>query len=116
MSLLPVLLSACLILNEVLHNPLGPESGAGSAGDCREFVELTNTCDTAVSLVGLTLTDNVERDTLLPWQDTALAGMHPGVCWAQTGWTPGPLRWSWIRSTRTPPVRFILCCLWRPGR
>ncbi len=79
MSLLPVLLSACLILNEVLHNPPGPESGAGSAGDCREFVELYNTCDSSVSLTGLTLDDNVEQDTLLPWQDTALLRLHPGV-------------------------------------
>ncbi len=84
-----MLIASCLVLNEVLHNPQGPESGAGSAGDCREFVELYNTCDTAVSLQHLTLQDNVERDTLLPWQDTTLHGLHPGAILGATTLAPG---------------------------
>ncbi len=72
-------LAGCLVLSEVYPNPVGAESGAGSAGDCREFVELFNACSLAVDVSGYRLADNAETDSLIPFPDTTLRRLHDVV-------------------------------------
>lgn len=74
--MIPILLAACLVLSEVYPNPVGSESGAGSAGDCREFVELFNACSVAVDARGYLLADNAENDSLVPFPDSTILQFH----------------------------------------
>ncbi len=71
-----LLIAACLVLSEVYPNPVGPESGAGSAGDCREYVELFNTCSLAVDASDYHLADNAETDSLVPFPDNTILQFH----------------------------------------
>lgn len=70
------LLTACVVLSEVYPNPVGSESGSGSAGDCREFVEVYNTCPDPVDLRGYRLADNVEQDSIVPFTDSTILRWH----------------------------------------
>jgi len=61
-----------MVINEVMANVKGTESGAGSPGDRNEFVELYNPSLDTVDVNGWFLDDGDERDVLGAWTDTSL--------------------------------------------
>jgi hypothetical protein len=67
------------VINEVMTNPLGPESGAGSPGDRNEYVEIYNPGDTTVNLSGYFIADLTEKDSLIPYPDSSILHLYPGV-------------------------------------
>lgn len=65
------------IINEVMSNPLGPESGSGSPGDRNEYVEIFNPADTSIDLSGYFIADRVEKDSLIPFPDSSILSIYP---------------------------------------
>ncbi len=65
-------LSAQVIVNEVMSNAPGRDSGTGSPGDRMEYVELLNTSRAgSVDLSGWTLSDGDAVDSILEWDRKA---------------------------------------------
>jgi len=55
------------VINEVMANPAGLESGAGAPGDRNEFVELYNPEAETINLEGYWITDGDAVDSLIPF-------------------------------------------------
>jgi len=58
-----------LIINEVMYNPYGPESGTDSPGDRNEYIELYNETDDTICIDGYFILDNMEKDSIVPFPD-----------------------------------------------
>ena len=67
------------VINEVMADPAGPETGEGSPGDRNEFVELFNPTGEAVDLTGATLVDRNEADRLVPLDGSSAMIVGPGA-------------------------------------
>lgn len=80
------------VLNEVLENPQGPESGSHSPGDCNEYVEIFNPGPDTVDLSRYYLEDTRERDSLRAFGDSTILEVYPDV----------------VLSAVLPPGRFAL--------
>ncbi len=63
------ILLCALVLNEVMYNPMGPESGTDSPGDRNEYIELYNETDDTVCIDGYFIMDNMEKDSIIPFPD-----------------------------------------------
>jgi hypothetical protein len=61
-----------VVINEVMANVRGSESGAGSPGDRNEFVELYNFSTDTIDVDGWFLDDGDARDILQAWTDTTI--------------------------------------------
>lgn len=85
--------SSEVVINEVMANPKGKETGAGSPGDRNEFIELYNSSKDTIDLSGWKFTDFDGTDSIVPWEDTSLLSRYPGVV---------------IKSTLLPPGSFAL--------
>ena len=59
-----------VVINEVMANVKGKESGGGSPGDRNEFVELFSLSLDTVDVGGWFLDDGDARDVLRAWSDT----------------------------------------------
>lgn len=64
------------IINEVMSNPRGRES---SSGDKNEFVEIYNPDSVSINLTRLMLSDGDEIDTVVPFVDSSILNLYPGV-------------------------------------
>jgi hypothetical protein len=71
-------LSGRVVINEVMADPEGPESGEGSPGDRNEFVELYNQGGVPVDLSGARLTDRNETDSLIRLRGSGPPVLEPG--------------------------------------
>ncbi len=71
--------SSRVIINEVMANPKGKETGAGSPGDRNEFIELYNISEDTIDLSGWWFTDFDATDSIVPWEDTSLLSHYPGI-------------------------------------
>ncbi len=71
-----------VVINEVMANPKGNESGQGSPGDRNEFVELYNTADEPVDVSKYLLSDGDATDIIIPWTDERLIAQNViyGTC------------------------------------
>lgn len=58
-----------LIINEVMSNPKGLESGSGTPGDRNEFIELYNTGPETIDISFYKIADNNARDTIIKWDN-----------------------------------------------
>ena len=61
-----------LVINEVMYNPKGAESGTDSPGDRNEYVELYNETDDTVCIDGYFIKDNMEKDSIVSFPDTLI--------------------------------------------
>ncbi len=68
-----------IILNEVLANPRGSESGTGSPGDRNEFLEIYNNSNDSIDLAGWFLTDFDATDEISAWTDPNILTRCPEV-------------------------------------
>jgi hypothetical protein len=82
-----------VVINEVMANPAGSESGSGSPGDRNEFIELYNATDDTIDLANWIITDLDDDDLISFWTDTLLVVKYPSVR---------------IRSTKMMPRSFAL--------
>jgi hypothetical protein len=62
-----------VVISEVMSNPKGRESGAGSPGDRNEYVELYNNDSVDVDMAGWLLWDGDGYDLIEAWTDTAIS-------------------------------------------
>ncbi len=67
------------VINEIMADPAGPETGEGSPGDRNEYVELFNPGPRPVSLEGFALSDRNEIDVLVPFQGSTQPVLGPGA-------------------------------------
>ncbi len=67
------------IINEVMANPMGTESGSGSPGDRNEFVEIYNLSDSPVDMANYFLADRMETDEIVPFPDSSITELYPGT-------------------------------------
>ncbi len=89
--LLLFLLQAPLI-NEVMEDPLGPESGSFSAGDCNEFVEIFNKGPDTVDMSKFFISDEREVDSIVAFDDSSILDRYPDV----------------FLETKVPPLGYAL--------
>lgn len=68
-----------VVINEVMANPKGSESGGGSPGDRNEFIELYNVTDDTVDLATWVITDLDDDDVISRWTDGLLLVKYPSV-------------------------------------
>jgi hypothetical protein len=61
-----------IVVNEVMSNVKGTDSGIGSPGDRNEFVEVYNPSNDTVDLSLFLITDGDAIDDIIPWTDTLL--------------------------------------------
>ncbi len=61
-----------LVVNEVMSNPLGSETGVGSPGDRNEFVEIYNNSSNTIDLSNFLLSDGDSEDQIITWDDVNL--------------------------------------------
>lgn len=61
-----------IVINEVMSNVRGTDSGAGSPGDRNEFVELFNSTDSLVDLSLYRISDLDAVDVIEPWTDSLI--------------------------------------------
>jgi len=80
------------VVNEVMEDPLGPESGSHSPGDCNEYVEIFNPGPDTVDLSLFYLADTREKDYLKAFDDSSILEVYPEV----------------VLSTIVPPDKFAL--------
>ncbi|MFO8061505.1 MAG: hypothetical protein R6U31_01100 [bacterium] len=73
--LLPVILSGNPVVNEVMANVRGTDSGIGTPGDRNEYVEIYNCGPDTVFIGDLMITDYDAVDNIVMWPDT---GVYPG--------------------------------------
>ncbi len=76
--IISLMLISSLIINEVMANPLGPESGSNSPGDRNEFVELFNNTENSMNINGYYIADKMEKDSLIPYPDSSILNIYPG--------------------------------------
>ncbi len=74
--LLIFLLFSHPVINEVMANPRGHES---SSGDKNEFVEIYNPDSTPVDLTRFMISDGDEIDSIVPFADSSILDLYPGV-------------------------------------
>ncbi len=67
------------VINEVMANPMGSETGSGSPGDRNEFVEIYNPSDTPVDLSQFFIADRMEVDEIVPFPDTSILEIYPNA-------------------------------------
>lgn len=65
-----------LIINEVMSNPLGNESGIGSPGDRNEYLEIYNSSTQSVNLGDYLLSDGDAVDRFKIWEDSNLIAQN----------------------------------------
>lgn len=65
--------TAQVIISEVMANPKGIESGAGSPGDRNEYVELYNRDSLEIDVEGWILWDGDAYDVIEAWTDTSIS-------------------------------------------
>ena len=58
-----------LVINEVMYNPKGSESGTDSPGDRNEYIELYNETNDTICIDGFYIADNNETDSIIPFPD-----------------------------------------------
>ena len=63
-------LFSALIINEVMSNPAGLESGAGSPGDRNEFIEIYNSGNDTVDISQYLIADRSVSDNIQAWDTT----------------------------------------------
>ncbi len=68
-----------VVINEVMANPKGSESGGGSPGDRNEFIELYNVTDDTIDLANWIITDLDDDDVVSRWTDGLLLVKYPSV-------------------------------------
>ncbi|MBA7605904.1 hypothetical protein ES703_13039 [subsurface metagenome] len=61
-----------LVINEVMSNVKGLDSGPGSPGDRNEFIEIYNTSGDTIDLSLYRVSDMDAVDEIIPWTDTLL--------------------------------------------
>ena len=61
-----------LVINEVMSNVKGTDSGSGSPGDRNEFVEIYNASDDTIDLSLYRISDLDATDEIIAWTDTLL--------------------------------------------
>ena len=72
-----ILLSG-LVINEVMSNPEGRESGAGSPGDRNEFIELYNNSDDTICIDGYFIVDKSgTKDSVIPFPNDSILIYYP---------------------------------------
>ncbi len=59
-----------VVINEVMSNVRGNDSGIGSPGDRNEFIELYNTGPDAVRIEGMFIRDSKAADRIVQWPDS----------------------------------------------
>lgn len=79
MGWLVLLLIGQFVINEVMYNPLGHESGSGSPGDCNEFIEILNASDDTLDISGFFIGDDDELDSIVVFGDSTILEHYPGV-------------------------------------
>ncbi len=67
------------VINEVMANPAGPETGSGAPGDRNEFVEIYNPSDEPIDLADYFIADRMETDEIVPFPDSNIVELYPGV-------------------------------------
>lgn len=65
-----------LIINEVMSNPLGNESGIGSPGDRNEYIEIYNSSNQPLNLGDYLISDGDAVDRFKIWDDTNLIAQN----------------------------------------
>lgn len=78
--------SGCVI-NEVMSNVKGADSGVGSPGDRNEFVEIYNASDDTLDISLYRISDADAIDEIVPWTDSLL--LDPDVILGTTLVPPG---------------------------
>lgn len=73
------LLLSKLIINEVMSNPKGLESGSGTPGDRNEFIELYNTGPDTIDVSFYKIADNNAKDTIIKWDNFHLSFVISGT-------------------------------------
>jgi len=68
-----------LVINEVMSNVKGLDSGPGSPGDRNEFIEIYNTSDDTIDLSLYRVSDMDAVDEIIPWTDTLLLDLD-AIC------------------------------------
>uniref|UniRef100_A0A7C4U6F2 LTD domain-containing protein n=1 Tax=candidate division WOR-3 bacterium TaxID=2052148 RepID=A0A7C4U6F2_UNCW3 len=58
-----------IVINEVMSNPKGSESGSGSPGDRNEFIEIYNTGPDTIDISFYKIADNNAKDTIIKWDN-----------------------------------------------
>ncbi|MFQ6103431.1 MAG: lamin tail domain-containing protein [Candidatus Glassbacteria bacterium] len=76
-----------MVINEVLSNAPGQDSGSGTPGDRFEFIELFNGTDVSLDLSGWFIDDGDSRDEIRPWEEPTLP--WPGVLTGTAILSPG---------------------------
>ena len=67
---MPVLLIfSAIVINEVMSNPAGLESGSGSPGDRNEFIEILNIGNDTIDISQFFIADRTVSDAIEPWTD-----------------------------------------------
>ncbi len=74
------------VINEVMANPPGRES---SSGDKNEYIEIFNPDTQEISIQGYRLSDRHELDSIVPFRDSSLLELYPGVVINSTTIPPG---------------------------
>ncbi len=64
-----IILISRIIINEVMSNPKGLESGSGTPGDRNEFIELYNTGPDTIDISFFKIADNNAKDTIIKWDN-----------------------------------------------
>lgn len=79
--LLLVLVQASIVINEVMSNVKGAESGSGSPGDRNEYVEIYNNSTDTIDLALYFIDDfdGSNPDPLCPWEDDSILLKYPHV-------------------------------------
>jgi hypothetical protein len=61
-----------IVINEVMSNVRGTDSGVGSPGDRNEFIEIFNSADDTVDLSSYRISDLDATDVIVPWTDSLI--------------------------------------------
>ncbi len=64
------------VINEVMANPRGRES---TSGDKNEFIEIYNPDSISVNLTQFMISDGDEIDSIVPFSDSSILNLYPGV-------------------------------------
>jgi hypothetical protein len=75
-----------LVVNEVMSNVKGTDSGVGSPGDRNEFIELFNSSPDTLDLSEYTISDGDAVDEINAWTDTLIT--DPDVVYGTTSLPP----------------------------
>ncbi|TES90983.1 MAG: lamin tail domain-containing protein [Candidatus Cloacimonadota bacterium] len=79
--------AAGLVINEVMSNVRGSDSGLGTPGDRNEFIEIFNASDDTIDLSLYRVSDMDAVDDIIAWTDTLL--LDPDAVYGATHLPPG---------------------------